>query len=615
MGGYMIPLEGQRAPQQNPYQAAMQGEEYAQQLRASNLGQQLTQQQIQSAQTGNQVQDIQLQDLQRQQRDREIMRDALSQIYAPNHGQQPAAVPEPEQPSFMVPASAPTPVAQYMGAESLPPKPAGYVPPRPIVPAQAPQAAPGSGPAGLDRMQSVIDYMTQHGASPDFVSNISQGVLKTREAYAQAAKEQNALQVQLHTGQNALLQGTFSHVNQDGTRQWEDASPQTWNAFLQRAVQQNLLQPGDLAAIQQAHPDGAPPTKDELQHYSSTLEMAKDFASQGLVEAQTREAIAKQKADEIKNAQAIRDDAASRLGAQETYGDYQNLRADLTKAHPELAGTFARFADRDPEAPMSDEDKRLVQNAGQTAQQQAQTAEMKQRLDEQKLYQEGLLAARGDQTAIRRQMLDNQRELIEMRKQMAGQTANSQAVNVRQGRSEYLKTNTQEGILQRQRLAIAGAMANQEKTGQVALDKNQEPRDLQAELDQVTDQLEETIVAKHDAAQRAGLTPPLGLDKELTKIGRPPARPNLGPVVVLPGQPGPAKPPLPAGLQNAPAAPAAPTSAAPAPQAPPAKPTAAPPPPAQGGPKIGDRASNGKITVRWDGANWIDEATNKPAKF
>jgi len=613
MGGYMIPLEGERAPVANPYQAAMQGQEYEQQSQQNLLNQQLTQEQIQAQQTIEQQRQTELQQARQQQANQGILRQALQSIYGT---QQPAAQPpvQPAAPTVPLPGNATA--ADYLTAGNggasglsqyapLPTRPPGPVPPDAAQPQAAGPAPQTTGPQSwIERQQALVDYVATHGGTPDFVSNLQQGIYAAKENLAKLATAENAAQLAKHASQYSLLSGMFS----DGKGNWQDVNPQSLGTFLQVAQQRGLLAPGDVQAITAQHPDGKIPATD-VQHYANTLLLAKDFAEQGLKDAQTREAEANQQKTQIANQRAILDDASAKLATQPTWGDYQNLRADIAKVHPELAGVLPQYSDRDPETPLSADDRTSIRGLGQTAEQQGSMAILAQNAATRQAQAEGMVQARNDANDIKRYMAETQRELINFRKEQGAQTANSQAVDVRQGRTEYGQSLAQESILQRQRLNIAAAMQNQQKTGTVP------QRDLQGEMDQVNNQLEELIYHKHDAAARGKVTPPIPLNQELDRIGRKPPAPPPPPTAAQapdgllaggwPNPNPPAAPVVPARSTNAPAAPA--PAAAPKP--------ATPAPAAQAPPQIGQRFSNGKITVKWDGANWIDEATNKPAKF
>lgn len=99
-----------------------------------------------------------------------------------------------------------------------------------------------------------------------------------------------------------------------------------------------------------------------------------------------------------------------------------------------------------------------------------------------------------------------------------GQTANSQAVDQRQGLNDYRKLEIQERNLNRQRESLGNLM----KSGQEIIDpKTGVKRNLQQEFDEVTDELSQVLADKYNAASRAHMgTPTVSLEQSLSNIGR-----------------------------------------------------------------------------------------------
>jgi hypothetical protein len=519
----------------NPYQAAMQGEEYNAQNVMQGYQQQLAQQQVQAAQTQNQVGQLQLSELQRQQQNQRIMQQALTQVYAPSasaapQGQQPAVASpppggapaaEPSASDYFLGFGAPIPNSQMPGAAPAT-APTGTSP-APIPAAKPPASATAGVPSGVARMQATIDRAVQLGASPDYIAKMQQGVLETQEAYAKAGTAANSLAVALHSGQQSLLQGMFSQVDDQGNRTWSDATPQKWNSFQQRAVAQNLLQPQDLVDIKAAHPDGSPPTANELQHYSATLEMAKEFAANGLVEAQTREALQNQQKAQLANIQAQRALAAASMNSANNYGEATNRRAALVEKDPDLDGVLPDFSTQDPNGKLTPEDRVSIEAAGQTPEQQATTGITRMNAETNRTFREATASTRDTMAAIAQERADTAAQLVQIRKDLASQPKDAAT---RQANSQYQSILLQQMKLQADAQKQAADAADPEhKNGYHSLATNAWV-DPQKELDATLDNLATLTQRRYALAAQAGIQEPIPLNDALAKINRVPFNPS-----------------------------------------------------------------------------------------
>ena len=317
------------------------------------------------------------------------------------------------------PATSPAPVGpapatdagDFLGAPQQAPAQPTAAPPRivaaPAAPPQtAPPAAPSIGPA-TDRLQAFYNRALQNGVMPQTLQPIQKAFLETQQGYARLGAEQLENDIKRHSLINGSLMGTFSTTDPTtGEQVWNQPTSQEWRDWVKNAAVQDHLTAQDVIAIQQKHPDGSPPTPQELEVYSHTLYTDITLKQSAKEQLGIQDATAKLTEAQSKAQDALRTDAVNSLYQASNYGDFATRRAAVLAKYPDLAPTLPAFAGRDPVAPLSAPDRQAINEAAVTPEQRNSLAQQQAALQQRASYQSAALDLRGaiaDQNAALRQ--------------------------------------------------------------------------------------------------------------------------------------------------------------------------------------------------------------------
>jgi hypothetical protein len=306
----------------------------------------------------------------------------------------------------------------------------------------------------------------------------------------------------------------------------------------------------------------------------------------------------KEKGNKIASEQLT--EAAGILAAAAERGPAEYIKERAKIEDPKLR---ARFADPPEDAqPLTPLDTDFVENVrsiGLKAHEQATVTSTKA-LRQETAQRDAETALWRGATADERERHDRVSEEIQRTRaaRERGQTANSHAVDLRGWQRELAKVKEEEDDIATTRanlenvIASGGKIDEKGKPVKVASDDDKAAAAAlversRSQYESLTKKLKRVTADKNDLGELLGQEIGVktsdvhrALDADLKRvgaIGKPTDKPN-------------------------PPAAAPPAQAKPAPQA-------------QAAPRQGQRFSNGKVTVMWNGKQYIDEATGKPAQF
>lgn len=343
-------------------------------------------------------------------------------------------------------------------------------------------------------------------------------------------------QLQLENEQNDRIGGALLSQFSTGTDKdtgrpvFRGATNDEWSQFLNDQVSAGNMSAQARDTAMQLHPDGSPPSSDDLQQYSAKLKTASQAISQAQQMQQNADAEKQRQQTLAEGAQKLQQQkilqASQLLSPTDNVGEYdkvyQTLDPNIQKFFPNWASEY------DNDEPITDGDRKRIERLGQTPEQQVQSDLTQELRNNTEAHWNAMDAASQQRAAAAAQNAGSNQtraDAYALREANGGQTGNSQAVDRRQAENEFQKLQLQEARLNSQRIQLGNLM----KSGKEVTDKDGNPRDLQGEYSQVTDQLAGTLVDKYNAAGRAGRgTPTVSLQDALTAIGRGPNAGNPG---------------------------------------------------------------------------------------
>lgn len=205
-------------------------------------------------------------------------------------------------------------------------------------------------------------------------------------AISRNADEQNKLQRDRMNNVQGALIGTFTNGYDDAGRpQWRDANAGEWKTWVDQQRSSGNISVQQADQLTQLHPDGSPPTADELRRYSATLytgtqafdqaekvnqaQRANDLNDAAIAahNATMGEANARTAGLEADNLRKAVNEAAPQLAGTDTVDEYDALRSKLP---PNVAAAFPDWAkDYDGTEPIGAGDKKRLLNIGMTSDQ------------------------------------------------------------------------------------------------------------------------------------------------------------------------------------------------------------------------------------------------------
>jgi hypothetical protein len=325
----------------------------------------------------------------------------------------------------------------------------------------------------------------------------------------------------------------------------DDQKMSGWSVHLDSLLNKGLITPDERRSYPATYP-GADQVKAQILGLRTKTQIDKQAADQQKADAATSHVSLLNDANNLKRQEAeakapgvaadterkIRGNWADKLAAAAEQGEdefmdiYHQMPEDVRKTLPITPQDYDenKTADQIRRWGMSSKD--VATNEGKAAREEriATSAERTAKNTERhQRVMEGIAGSREGRERV--------------------QTGNSAAVSQRQARAEVNKHTITEAELNRERRSLGSAI----QAGATLNDKNNQPRDLQAEYEEATDELKKVIADKYDALDRAGAGKPrVGLDEAIAALDAGDdklfKRNQGGPPAATP--PKPAKPPV-----------------------------------------------------------------------